>query len=133
LPTQFRIYVNLEQTEFDQLERRADSMQKSRSNYVKDLITASWKTGVSEELNLLRREFNSRLESSHDRLAQILFLLRKLIHDSSVNHFRIESVLQSLPVQEQVEMRSEMAAFVERRIQRYEDALSHLTGGENAD
>jgi hypothetical protein len=132
LPTQFRIYVNLNQAEFDELERRADSMRKSRSNYVKDLITTAWKSGTSEELSLLRSELNSRLESIHDRFSQSLFLLRMLINDSSVNHFRIESVLRSLPTQEQVEMRSEMAAFVERRVQEFEEALSHLGGGENA-
>ncbi len=132
MPTQFRIYVNLNQAEFDELERRADSMRKSRSNYVKDLITTAWKSGTSEELSLLRSELNSRLESIHDRFSQSLFLLRMLINDSSVNHFRIESVLRSLPTQEQVEMRSEMAAFVERRVQEFEEALSHLGGGENA-
>jgi hypothetical protein len=124
--------VNLNQAEFDELERRADSMRKSRSNYVKDLITTAWKSGTSEELSLLRSELNSRLESIHDRFSQSLFLLRMLINDSSVNHFRIESVLRSLPTQEQVEMRSEMAAFVERRVQEFEEALSHLGGGENA-
>lgn len=108
-------------------------MRKSRSNYVKDLIATAWKSGASEELRLLRGELNPRLESIHDRLSQSLFLLRMLINDSSVNHFRIESVLRSLPAQEQVEMRSEMATFVERRVQGFEEALSHLDGGENAD
>lgn len=133
MPTLFRVYLNLSRTEFEQLERRAESMRKSKANYAKDLITTAWKTDASEELIQFRRDVISRIDSNQDRLAQILFLLRKLIEDSSVNLFRIESVLRSLPVQEQVELRSEMATFVEQRAQGFEEALFHLGRGENAD
>lgn len=129
MPNTNRVYLTLNDHEFAQLERFAESARKDKAVYVKDLMLTSWKTDYSSDFLELKRGLG-KVES---RFLQVIFLLRKLIQDSSVNQFRIESVLRSLPVQEQVEMRSEMAAFVEQRIQGYEDALSHLVGGENAD
>ena len=129
MPNTNRVYLTLNDREFEQLVRFAESARKDKAVYVKDLMLTSWKTDYSSDFQDLKRG----LGDVESRFIQVIFLLRKLIQDSSVNHFRIESVLRSLPVHEQVEMRSEMATFVEERVQGFDDALSHLAGGGNAD
>jgi hypothetical protein len=129
MPNTNRIYLRLNDAELEKLEHLAESARKDKAAYVKDLMLTSWKSDYSSDFLDLKRD----LSNVETRFLQVIFLLRKLIQDSSVNQFRIESVLRSLPVQEQVEMRSEMATFVEQRMQRYEDALAHLSGGGNVD